>query len=469
MKFHSMTKKTINNLCFVICFLLISCTQPNHIHTILSVEVPSKGELYLMTLDSLGFTVSQQLNFEGVNFKTVSLDLEFPAEVRLESTLIQNQLRLRVTPGDSLAVAIVLDSLPNHYSFRITGSDSTFQNYLLKKDLEFSRFVLESWQTQPENELVELDRMRSEWSRQRNSASFESHLIRYDSLADWSRQLNFKLGKFMATPALDTSEIASLFHELSVYNPGLKKVFDFNRLVFDLQYLFVTLSLLENDRLAEYYQGELLTTTIQTLSVPSLDPYILLWMKAIMISEISDYGIDGDLGKEYQKYISSPDSPPVFIEALKQRAQIWLRLRAGNPAPDFEAITTAGDTVRLSDYFGKYLFLDVWASWCKPCIAEFPHSLVMMLDSRFKDFEFIFVNLDRNQELWKQGMKQFNIPDGTHLFMPDDFDGEIFVQYNRTSIPRYILIDPQGKIINARAPRPSQRDKIFETISDLAL
>jgi hypothetical protein len=93
----------------------------------------------------------------------------------------------------------------------------------------------------------------------------------------------------------------------------------------------------------------------------------------------------------------------------------------------------------------------------------------MMLDSRFKDFEFIFVNLDRNQELWKQGMKQFNIPDGTHLFMPDDFDGEIFVQYNRTSIPRYILIDPQGKIINARAPRPSQRDKIFETISDLAL
>jgi thiol-disulfide isomerase/thioredoxin len=192
-------------------------------------------------------------------------------------------------------------------------------------------------------------------------------------------------------------------------------------------------------------------------------------MKAIMISEISDYGIDGDLGKEYQKYISSPDSPPVFIEALKQRAQIWLRLRAGNPAPDFEAITTAGDTVRLSDYFGKYLFLDVWASWCKPCIAEFPHSLVMMLDSRFKDFEFIFVNLDRNQELWKQGMKQFNIPDGTHLFMPDDFDGEIFVQYNRTSIPRYILIDPQGKIINARAPRPSQRDKIFETISDLAL
>lgn len=418
-----------------------------------------------MALDSLGNIVSEHVRLEN-NFGLISFDFTYPTEIRIEHSLIDDHLRLFVLPGDSLGISIKKDTLPNSFSFEISGNSSSFQKYLYDKDKEYRRVRSELWMTT----WKELPDMLAEWdqnlSTKRDTLNFDSELLRYDSLVDLSRVMTLHLTKFISTSSLDTSRIHDLFAKLQQYDPGLKRSFDFNFFVYNLQTLFITLNQWQNEHLIEQ---DLQALTAERLRNLQVHPFIRSWMTAILLSQVLEYGIDGDLGDLYQRYINSTEHPNVFIEALKKRAELWEQISRGFDAPDFEMITSSGDTISLSDYFGKYIYIDLWASWCKPCIYEFPHSLTTMLDQRFHDFNFIFINMDASQEVWKNSMERFEIPDGIHTYVPGEWENAFFKKYNQTALPRYLIINPEGKIINAHAPRPSQREKIWDNIQESTL
>lgn len=119
----------------------------------------------------------------------------------------------------------------------------------------------------------------------------------------------------------------------------------------------------------------------------------------------------------------------------------------GQLAPDFQSLTASGTPVKLSDWRGKYIFLDFWASWCKPCRAETPFILKAWNRFRDKNFDVWSVSLDGNKENWLQAIQDDGTGGWQHASDLKAWQSEVVKAYMITAIPRSFLIDPNGKII----------------------
>lgn len=122
---------------------------------------------------------------------------------------------------------------------------------------------------------------------------------------------------------------------------------------------------------------------------------------------------------------------------------------------DFIATDEDGNKVKISDFEGKVIYLDFWATSCAPCVAEIPfaNNLQQKLKDE-EDFVFIALSFDRNMEYAKKIIKEreFKV---VHLFEPKGMNSEIARAYNINGIPRYFIIDKEGNLISEDAKRPS--------------
>lgn len=126
-------------------------------------------------------------------------------------------------------------------------------------------------------------------------------------------------------------------------------------------------------------------------------------------------------------------------------------------APDFTFKNAAGEDVSLSDFRGKVVYMDLWGSWCKPCIKEMPKS--KELREAFKDSEdivFLYVAvLEKSKDKWMSANERFEI-EGVSLISNDPEGTDFRNFYDRGSVPWYYLIDKNGKIADIKAKRPSE-------------
>jgi len=142
----------------------------------------------------------------------------------------------------------------------------------------------------------------------------------------------------------------------------------------------------------------------------------------------------------------------------------WLTISNGQPAPLFSGFTPNGREVSLSDLKGKVVYIDVWGTWCAPCIREIPYSKI--LQKEFVDNEeivFLYVSIDKDKEAWKKKVLDDSEWEGLHIIN----DGSISKAYIIYGLPRYIIIDKEGKIANIDAPRPSSGDVLVEELEKL--
>jgi len=115
---------------------------------------------------------------------------------------------------------------------------------------------------------------------------------------------------------------------------------------------------------------------------------------------------------------------------------------------------SAGKTVRIKDLKGKYVYLDVWASWCRPCINEFPFFDAMRAELKDKNIVFVQVSCDQVERRWRNGMGFNNRKAKDHQWWING--NEAFMKELRAfTIPRYLLIDKQGKLIDSFMTRAS--------------
>ncbi len=128
----------------------------------------------------------------------------------------------------------------------------------------------------------------------------------------------------------------------------------------------------------------------------------------------------------------------------------------GSLAPDFEGVTIGGRVVRLSDFEGKYLYIDVWATWCGPCKHELPYFEILKEEYKGRNIEFISVSIDKSRFAWENMVREKNMQ-GHQLFVNGDFDSSFAALYSVKAVPQFILIDPQGQIIDLTARHPSGR------------
>ncbi len=115
----------------------------------------------------------------------------------------------------------------------------------------------------------------------------------------------------------------------------------------------------------------------------------------------------------------------------------------------------------INSYKGKVIYLDFWASWCRPCKSEMPHSLRMQEYFKDKDVVFLYLSSDRDPNAWKKGVAQLQLTGENYLV-----NGKVWNEYNNLFdvkyIPRYVLIDKKGNVVNDQAKRPSSPESITD-------
>lgn len=150
-----------------------------------------------------------------------------------------------------------------------------------------------------------------------------------------------------------------------------------------------------------------------------------------------------------------------FGEKLKQQ-----KLN-NTQAPSFEYENHAGGKTKLEDLRGKYVYIDVWATWCGPCRAEIPS--LQKIEEKYHDKKIAFVSISvdeqKDYEKWKKFVVEKQLG-GIQLYADKNWMSDFIKAFGINSIPRFILIDPTGKVVNADADRPSN-PKLQEQLDTL--
>ena len=139
------------------------------------------------------------------------------------------------------------------------------------------------------------------------------------------------------------------------------------------------------------------------------------------------------------------------------------KIAKGRPSPKFENyIDIKGGKKSLDSFKGKYVYIDVWATWCGPCIREIPALDKLEKEYHSKNIAFVSISTDESrrsggsweaaEKKWSNFVKDRNMS-GIQLWSGKDTRFQ--QEYQINGIPRFILIDPQGNIVDANAPRPS--------------
>ncbi|GAA3572521.1 TlpA disulfide reductase family protein [Snuella lapsa] len=144
-------------------------------------------------------------------------------------------------------------------------------------------------------------------------------------------------------------------------------------------------------------------------------------------------------------------------------------LAKGEPSPTFvDYENFKGGKTSLSDLKGKYVYVDVWATWCGPCKREIPFLKDVEQKYHGKDIEFVSISVDKaaDYDKWKQMIVDQDLK-GIQLFANNSWNSDFVQGYQITGIPRFILIDPEGNIVSSNAPRPSNPElvKLFTSLN----
>lgn len=150
----------------------------------------------------------------------------------------------------------------------------------------------------------------------------------------------------------------------------------------------------------------------------------------------------------------------VFAALAGARAQQYEAVKNGDPAPDFKYEDMNGKVRTLSEFRGKYVLIDFWASWCVPCREQAPHWKKLVRKFKKKNIVFLAISHDHSREDWLAAIKKEKLP-GIHLIV-DRKDISFYIKFRVEQIPRYVLIDKEGKVVNINMPQPS--DPEMETI-----
>ncbi len=135
----------------------------------------------------------------------------------------------------------------------------------------------------------------------------------------------------------------------------------------------------------------------------------------------------------------------------------------GKASPQFDYENHKGGKTKLSDLKGKYVYIDNWATWCGPCLRELP--ALKMVEEKYhgKNIEFVSVSIDtkKDYEKWRKMVTDKKLG-GTQVIADNDWNSDFIKAFGINSIPRFILIGPDGNVIDADAKRPSDPQLIAE-------
>lgn len=149
------------------------------------------------------------------------------------------------------------------------------------------------------------------------------------------------------------------------------------------------------------------------------------------------------------------------INDIEQDVKAIARFFEGEKAPEFTFENKDQQKISLSDFKGKLVYIDFWATWCGPCRKEIPFLKELEHEFKNKEIVFISISIDRlsDYDKWKAMLVE-NEMSGVQLYAGNETP--VLAEYDIQFIPRFVLVDKEGNFINSSAPKPSSKDEIVE-------
>ncbi|MFD2098517.1 TlpA family protein disulfide reductase [Flagellimonas iocasae] len=169
-----------------------------------------------------------------------------------------------------------------------------------------------------------------------------------------------------------------------------------------------------------------------------------------------NFGSGFDANQEKIIAFNNNAQSEVLKTLLEKNNAPWEALKAGNKAPNFIGQTRDGHKVTLDSLKGKKVYVDVWATWCGPCIREIPALKQLEKDLEDEPVQLVSISIDdqKDKEKWDNFIEEKELG-GLQLYTEGAWNSQLVADYNISGIPRFLIIDENGQIISANAPRPS--------------
>lgn len=185
----------------------------------------------------------------------------------------------------------------------------------------------------------------------------------------------------------------------------------------------------------------------KTISDPEVRQVVMHHIAAAYVDNFGVKDID-ELENLYHTYVKDAS----LAAQYEQKKERWDLSAPGKRSPDFKAVDIEGKEYHVADFRGRYVYIDMWATWCGPCKREMPY--LKELEEKFADAQIVFLGLsvDKDKSAWEKMVSEGGMT-GVQLYLGT---GSSFQEaYRIESIPRFILLDKDGMIVSNDMSRPS--------------
>ena len=208
--------------------------------------------------------------------------------------------------------------------------------------------------------------------------------------------------------------------------------------------------------LSSYFVAGLTSGDLKTLELYN-EELLEMQKKSIVTTlkrGISFYNMD-KLDLYYQTYVKLAANDK-GINRIKEKYDRIKTLKKGSPSPSFNYPDSSGKNISLESLKGKLVYVDVWATWCGPCKAQIP--FLKQLEEKYREEEIAFVSLSidqlKNISKWKDMIVDKEL-EGIQIIADKAWRSKFVTDYVIEGIPRFILIDKDGNLMDPMAPRPA--------------
>jgi thiol-disulfide isomerase/thioredoxin len=191
-----------------------------------------------------------------------------------------------------------------------------------------------------------------------------------------------------------------------------------------------------------------------------LDDYREVVMAVFLSKLLRGNDIEYELGSKLVDSFRRDYPKSKYIRDLAYFVDELYPLKSGMPMKDIEMLDVSGKPFKASTLLGNLIYIDIWATWCGPCVEELEYS--KKLSKKYADrpdLKFLYVSTDQDTEKWKRFLRKNPQLKGLHGIQNADFVADssmVTSLYRISGIPRYILIDKKGNIVTIDAKRPSE-------------
>jgi len=478
MQYSSFITK-LSTLVIAIVFLIAnsSCTQKKNSNGVLfsgTITNTTENKIYIRSEQpSLRFQEVIPLDQKGM----FSTTLKIPSKGLFSINLDRKYTLLYLKKGDELTLSTNADSFLK--SIRFEGEAADANNYLTKK-LIINQQLIYSYRT-PETEKKLFSKEPDEFKNYIREKTKEKHqlLDSYQNLdndfismqhksnhIEYLTLLDRYVGNHMRYTGKKTPLLPNgFFDEFEALDIDNEEDFE-NILGFD-QFVFsqIQKNAFERKIKDSISHHEAIKKEISQLKSKKIKHAIVRQLSF----SISTRNIESEnLYEMLMKITEDQNLKDDLTDKINVVRKSTQSLAKGKASPTFSNYENyKGGTTSLEDFKGKYVYMDIWATWCGPCKAEFPNLKKLDQQYKSKNIEFVSISVDneKQKKAWKKMIEEKELS-GTQLFADNSFKSKFVQEYYISGIPRFILLDPNGIIIDANAPRPSEPrlDKILKTI-----